>query len=45
MHLIRAMIRRVFTRENVYALLLCVIAILVIVVTTDNSPQWIYQGF
>ncbi len=45
MNLIRAIVRRVFSRENVFALLLCLIAILVIVVTTDSSPQWIYQGF
>jgi len=45
MSTIRAVLRRVFTRENVYALILCVIAILVIAVTTDSSPQWIYQGF
>lgn len=39
------MLRRQFSRENVYALLLCLIVILVIVVTADTSPQWIYQGF
>jgi hypothetical protein len=39
------MLRRLFTRENLLALLLCVIVILVIIVTADSSPQWIYQGF
>jgi hypothetical protein len=37
--------RTVFTRENLYALVLCLIAILLLIVTTDSSPQWIYQGF
>jgi hypothetical protein len=39
------MLRRLFTRENLLALLLCAIVILVIIVTADSSPQWIYQGF
>ena len=37
--------RRFLTRENAYALALCLIVILLIVVTSDTSPQWIYQGF
>ena len=45
MNVIRTVFRRVFSRENVFALLLCLIAILVIVITADSSPQWIYQGF
>jgi hypothetical protein len=32
-------------RENVYALILCLIVILLIIVTTDSAPTWIYQGF
>jgi hypothetical protein len=39
------MLRRLLTRENLLALALCVIVILVIIVTADSSPQWIYQGF
>ena len=39
------MLRRLFTRENLIALVLCLIVILVIIVTADSSPQWIYQGF
>jgi hypothetical protein len=39
------MIRRLFSRENLMALGLCVIVILLIIVTTDTAPQWIYQGF
>jgi hypothetical protein len=39
------MLRRLFTRENLFALVLCIIVILLIVVTTESAPQWIYQGF
>jgi len=34
-----------FSRENLYAVGLCLIIILLIIVTADSSPQWIYQGF
>jgi hypothetical protein len=36
---------RIFSRENLFALLLCLILIAVIILTADQSPQWIYQGF
>ncbi len=39
------MMRKLFTSENIYALLLCLLVILVLIVTADQSPQWIYQGF
>jgi len=39
------MFRRLFTRENIFALCLCLIIMLLVIVTTDSSPQWIYQGF
>lgn len=39
------MIRRLLSRENVFALALCLIVIAMIIVTTDSAPQWIYQGF
>lgn len=39
------MLRRLFTRENIYALLLCLALIAIIILTTSQSPQWIYQGF
>jgi len=39
------MLRRLASRENLLALALCLIVILVILVTADSSPQWIYQGF
>ncbi len=37
--------RRIFTRENVFAVALCVIVIALVIITTDSAPQWIYQGF
>ena len=39
------MLRHVFTRENLFALALCILIILLIIVTTESAPQWIYQGF
>lgn len=36
---------RLLTRENVFAVALCIILILLVIVTADSSPQWIYQGF
>jgi hypothetical protein len=39
------MIRRLFTRENLFALLLCLMLTALIIFTTGTSPQWIYQGF
>ncbi len=38
-------IQRIFSRENLMALGLCLLIILLIIVTTDSAPQWIYQGF
>ncbi len=37
--------RRILTRQNALALGLCLIAILLVIVTADVAPQWIYQGF
>jgi hypothetical protein len=36
---------KVFSRENVLALLLCLIVIMLIIMMSDSAPQWIYQGF
>ncbi|HEY3289864.1 MAG TPA: hypothetical protein VGK87_07045 [Anaerolineae bacterium] len=38
-------IRRLFTRENLLALALCLILIALVIATADSAPQWIYQGF
>lgn len=39
------MFERLFSRENLLALLLCLLLLAIIVLTSDDSPQWIYQGF
>jgi hypothetical protein len=39
------LIRRIFTRENFYAVLLCLLLIAILILTVDQAPQWIYQGF
>ena len=36
---------RIFTRENLAALALCLILIALVIVTADSAPRWIYQGF
>ena len=38
-------LRKLFCLENLYALLLCLLLIALIILTADQSPQWIYQGF
>ena len=35
----------IFTKENLYALALCLLAIALIIIGADAAPQWIYQGF
>lgn len=41
----RTIFRKLFSRENFYALLLCLILISLVVLTAGQAPQWIYQGF
>lgn len=36
---------RLLTRENLLAVLLCLLAIALVIATADSAPQWIYQGF
>jgi hypothetical protein len=36
---------RYWSRENLLAAALCLIVILLVIVTSDDAPQWIYQGF
>jgi hypothetical protein len=33
------------TRENLLAVLLCLLVIMLLIVASDSAPQWIYQGF
>lgn len=39
------MLPRLFSRENLYAMILCLILIAVVILTADQAPEWIYQGF
>jgi hypothetical protein len=45
MRLPLGLLRRIFSRENLWALVLCLIVIAVIIFTADSAPLWIYQGF
>ncbi|MBP1702795.1 MAG: hypothetical protein H6Q38_1902 [Chloroflexi bacterium] len=37
--------RKWLSRENIYALLLCLGLIALLILMADQAPQWIYQGF
>ncbi len=41
----KKLFRVLFTRENILAILLCLILIALVIFTADSSPTWIYQGF
>jgi len=34
-----------FSRENIYAVLICLILIAILILSADQAPQWIYQGY
>jgi hypothetical protein len=36
---------KLLTKENLYAVMLCLLLIALVILTADQSPQWIYQGF
>jgi hypothetical protein len=38
-------LRHLLSRENLLALLLCLIVLAILIATADTSPRWIYQGF
>jgi len=39
------MLRKLFCRENLYAVLIALALIAILVLTAYQAPQWIYQGF
>ncbi len=39
------LLKHVWSKENRWALAFFLIIVLVIVLTADNTPLWIYQGF
>lgn len=42
---VRWLREHIFTRENLWALILCLVLIALLVMSADHSPLWIYQGF
>jgi hypothetical protein len=42
---LREVIKRLFTRENLWALALALMLIVLVIFTADSTPLWIYQGF
>lgn len=42
---VRGEMRRLLTRENLFALLLCLMILALIISTASSAPLWIYQGF
>jgi hypothetical protein len=45
MNIVRRAFSWLFTKENIFALVLCLILVAVVIMTADTAPQWIYQGF
>ena len=43
--MIQKILHRIFSRENMLALMLALIVAALMVFTADVSPSWIYQGF
>jgi hypothetical protein len=41
----RRILKAIFSRENLLAVLLCLILIALTIASADTSPTWIYQGF
>jgi hypothetical protein len=37
--------KSIFSRENLWALLLCLILVALVIFTASSAPVWIYQGF
>jgi len=41
----KRLLGKTLTRENLLAVVLCLMALAMLVLTADSSPTWIYQGF
>jgi type II secretory pathway component PulL len=35
----------IFTRENLWAVVICLILVILVILTASSAPIWIYQGF
>jgi len=38
-------LHRIFSRENLWALIFALVLVLLVIFSSSTSPQWIYQGF
>ena len=45
MRLLNGLLRWIFSKDNLWALALCLVVIALIIFTSDSTPLWIYQGF
>jgi hypothetical protein len=43
--MVRKILQKIFSRENLLAVLLCLVLIALTIFTADTTPTWIYQGF
>jgi len=43
--MLRRMLGMILSRENLLALVLALLLVLIVVFTADTSSTWIYQGF
>lgn len=43
--MLRRTVRKIFTRENILALMLGILLVLIVMFGIDTAPTWIYQGF
>lgn len=43
--MLRKILASIFSRENLLALALALIATALVIFTADLTPNWIYQGF
>jgi len=39
------LLKKINTRENRWAIVLFLMIVVIIILTADNTPLWIYQGF
>jgi hypothetical protein len=37
--------KRLFTKENLWALALTLVLLLLVILSSSDAPLWIYQGF
>ncbi len=41
----KRLVSRLFSRENMLALLLALLLLVILIFASDTAPTWIYQGF